>query len=91
MRIAVLSVLATAALATAALAACAGTGLNLQRVSARAITPTPYPDSVVISEVRHDRLGNLRSWVATTRSGVYDCSLEPGERAPLCAKRDPSR
>jgi len=73
------------------LTACAGAGLDLQRASARAITPTPYPDSVTVSEMRHDRLGNLRSWVATTRSGVYDCSLEPGERVPLCAKRDPVR
>ena len=79
------------ALCAVALAACAGMNLNLPRVSARAITPTPYPDSVTISEIRRDRLGNLRSWVATTRTGVYDCSLEPDERAPLCAKRDSER
>jgi hypothetical protein len=83
--------LALSALCALTLAACAGTNLNLQRASARAMTPTPYPDSVTISNVHHDRLGNVRSWVATTRAGVYDCSLEPAERAPLCAKRDSVR
>ena len=80
-----------AAFATAPLVACVGVGVNLQRASARAITPTPYPDSIAISDVRHDRLGNLRAWVATTRAGVYDCTIEPRERVPLCAKRDPVR
>ena len=51
---------------------------------------TPDPDSVTISDVRHDRLRNLRAWVATTRGGVYDSSLAPGEHAPLCARRDPT-
>jgi len=83
--------LVLSALCAVALVACAGANLDLQRASARAMTPTPYPDSVTISDVHHDRLGNLRSWVATTRTGVYDCSLEPTERAPLCAKRDPVR
>jgi hypothetical protein len=75
-------------LLTALLTGCAGTiQHNLKRESARAMTPTPYPDSVVISNIRKDRLGNAREWVATTRTGVYDCSIEPQEHHPLCAKR----
>jgi hypothetical protein len=72
---------------TIAVAGCAtvATGRNLQRESARAITPTPYPDSVKISDVQ----GGMTSaqWVATTPGGVYDCSLRAGESRPLCAKR----
>jgi hypothetical protein len=33
------------------LAGCATASLNLQRASARAITPTPYPDSVTVSDI----------------------------------------
>jgi hypothetical protein len=73
------------------LVACGATGFDLQRASARAMTPTPYPDSVAISDIHRDRLGNVRRWVATTRDGVYECSIEPREHAPLCAKRDPQR
>jgi len=64
---------------------CTTAGLNLQRASARAITPTPYPDSVVISEVH--RGVTSAKWVATTRDGVYDCSIDASEKVPLCAKR----
>jgi hypothetical protein len=60
---------------------------NLRRESASVIAPTPYPDSVVLSDVHRDRLGNPTKWVATTRSGVYDCSKESGEYRPICAKR----
>jgi hypothetical protein len=60
-------------------------GLNLQRASARAIIPTPYPDSVVVTEV-HAGISMTR-WVATTSTGVYDCSREGDERVPICAKR----
>ena len=75
-------------LLTTLLAGCAGTiRHNLQRESARVMTPTPYPDSVVISNIRRDRLGNPKEWVATTPTGIYDCSLESGEEHPLCAKR----
>jgi hypothetical protein len=71
------------------LAACASlSAYNLPRESARAILPTPYPDSVTITEVHHDRLGNVRSWVATTRTGVYDCTIDLAEHHPICAKRD---
>ena len=59
----------------------------LQRESARVITPTPNPDSVKISELHRDKLGNPSRWVLTTSSGVYDCSQEQGERLPICAKR----
>jgi hypothetical protein len=83
--------LVLSALCAVILTGCAGTNRDLQRASARAMTPTPLPDSVAISEVRHDRLGNVRSWVATTRTAVYDCSLESDEHAPLCAKRDSPR
>jgi hypothetical protein len=79
------------ALSGVVVAACGATGLNLPRLSARAMLPTPDPDSVTVAAVHHDHLGNVRSWVATTRAGVYDCSLEPGERTPLCAKRDSTR
>jgi hypothetical protein len=71
-----------------AFAGCAGAiEHDLKRESARVMSPTPYPDSVMLSEIRRDRLGNVRTWVATTPSGVYDCSIEPPERHPLCAKR----
>jgi len=64
---------------------------DLQRISAQAIRPTPYPDSVTISDVRHG--SKLATWVATTRHGVYDCSIESKAYVdrpypPLCAKRD---
>jgi hypothetical protein len=53
--------------------------------------PTPPPDSVTVSGVHHDRLGNARSWIATTHTGVYDCTWVPQEEAPICAKRDSVR
>jgi hypothetical protein len=64
---------------------CTSAGVNLQRASARVIVPTPYPDSVVISDVH--RGVTSAQWTATTREGVYDCSLEGSERVPICAKR----
>ena len=77
-----------------ALAGCAPSLLineDIQRLSAQAIMPTPYPDSVRISDIKHD--AKLATWVATTRNGVYDCSVEAREESrrnypPLCAKRD---
>lgn len=73
---------------TTLLSGCAGTiQHNLKRESARAMIPTPYPDSVVISNIKRDRLGNPRQWIATTPTGVYDCSIEAHEEHPLCAKR----
>ena len=73
-----------------ALGACAGMVQHeLVRSSARAIVPTPNPDSVTISEVHKDLLGNPNRWVATTRSGVYDCTQEQGEKQPICARRAP--
>ena len=79
------------AFCAASLVACSVTGINLQRLSARSMTPTPFPDSVAISDVHRDRRGNVRKWVATTRDGVFDCSLEDQERTPICAKRDSRR
>jgi hypothetical protein len=77
-------------LLAAALSGCvSGMGLNLERESARSILPTPFPDSVTVSDVRHGF--NESRWVATTRDGVYDCSLRDGEHQPICAKRDPTR
>jgi hypothetical protein len=70
-----------------ALVGCAATTTAYKRDSAHAIQPTPDPDSVQISDLRHG-LG-WSKWVATTRRGVYDCSLESGERYPLCVKREP--
>ena len=48
-------------------AGCMAAGMNLHRASARAIVPTPYPDSVTISEVHHGVL--ISRWVATTHDG----------------------
>lgn len=71
------------------LAGCAGAkDPALKRYSARAIIPTPNPDSVKISEFRGRWLGR-RTWVATTPQGVYDCSAEPGEEQAICVKREP--
>ncbi|HTE47527.1 MAG TPA: hypothetical protein VK636_19955 [Gemmatimonadaceae bacterium] len=77
-----------ALLVATALAGCAPSMHTLQRQSARGISPTPYPDSVKISDV-HD--GSTRTWVATTRSGVYDCSIEDRERGAICVKRESPR
>lgn len=79
--------LIAAALCAAPLVACAALTPRLQRESARAITPTPHPDSVAISNA-HYRVGRT-SWVATTRDGVYDCSVEGDEKAAICARRTP--
>jgi len=73
------------ALALLALA-CASSIGNLQRESARVITPNPLPDSVRISEV-HRGTTSVR-WVATTPSGVYDCSADDMLRRALCVKRE---
>jgi len=79
--------LALSALA-ATLAGCAGAlEHELIRSSARAIQPTPNPDSLTISEVHKNWLGNPSRWVVTTRNGVYDCTKEQGEEKPICAKR----
>lgn len=59
----------------------------LQRASARVITPTPDPDSVKVSGLQRDKLGNAARWILTTTSGVYDCSIEQGEHLPICVKR----
>lgn len=56
---------------------------SLQRQTARALNPPVYPDSIKISEVR--KTGS--EWVATTSSGVYDCSIRSDEDRPLCVKR----
>ena len=80
------------AFCAASLVGCAiSSGVDLRRLSARAMTPTPFPDSVAISDVHRDRLGNVRKWVATTRDGVYECTLEPEEGTPICPRRDPRR
>jgi hypothetical protein len=76
-------------LGAVALVGCMSTGMNLQRVSARAILPTPNPDSVQISDL-HRGVTTAR-WIATTRDGLYDCSIETAERVPICAKREPPR
>jgi hypothetical protein len=62
---------------------------TLQRESARVIIPTPYPDSVRISELRRGM--QMTRWIATTPSGVYDCSMQADESRPICAKREPQR
>ena len=65
------------------------TGMNLERASARAILPTPNPDSVLITDVHRGVL--IARWVATTRDGVYDCSIETDEKIPICARRSTPR
>ncbi len=70
------------------LSGCAGMLQHeLERSSARAIQPTPNPDSLTISDLHKDWLGNASRWVVTTKSGVYDCTQEQGEEKPICAKR----
>ena len=64
---------------------CTNAIMDLQRTSARAISPTPYPDSVKISDLR--RSLTMSRWVAITPSGVYDCSIATDERVAICAKR----
>ena len=87
MRVAVLGV--PGVLVAGAFAGCMSVGMNLQRASARAIVPTPNPDSVTIADVHHGV--TAARWIATTPGGVYDCSIETGERVPICAKRDAPR
>lgn len=82
MRLAVFTVLMAGALA-----GCAPAIHNLQRQTARGITPTPYPDSVTISDVRSSARTGTTTWVATTPSGVFDCSIEGDEHSALCVKR----
>lgn len=71
------------------LSGCMAAGMNLQRASARAIIPTPNPDSVRIADV-HQGV-TIARWVATTSDGVYDCSIETNERVAICAKRQTPR
>jgi hypothetical protein len=71
------------------LVACASTGANLQRESARVITPNPLPDSVKVTDVQ--RGATSVKWVATTPSGVYDCSADDMVRRALCVKRETPR
>lgn len=79
-------VLGRGVLLACTLAACGHNLHYLQRASARAIIPTPHPDSVKISDI-HGSIGLPRRWVATTHGGVYDCSIEAGEQQPICSKR----
>lgn len=65
------------------------TSLNLQRESARSIFPTPYPDSVRVSDIQQGL--TWAKWVATTPSGVYECSIRQSEARPICAKRETTR
>lgn len=67
------------------LSACASTNANLQRESARLMTPVPNPDNVKISDVQ--RSASSVKWVATGASGIYDCSADDMMRRPLCVKR----
>jgi hypothetical protein len=71
------------------LVGCITGGLNLPRSSARAIFPTPNPDSVRISDLH--RSATTARWIATTPGAVYDCSIEAPEHVPLCVKRDVPR
>ena len=71
------------------LSGCATANMNLQRASARAIVPTPHPDSVRVSDLHSGVLA--ARWIATTPSGVYDCSIEEPEKVPICAKREAPR
>jgi hypothetical protein len=59
--------------------------MNLERASARAIQPTPNPDSVRVSEIHKGIM--MARWVATTSDGVYDCSLAADEKTAICARR----
>jgi hypothetical protein len=83
-------VLSRGVLLVCALAGCAPNIHYLQRASARAIIPTPHPDSVKISNIQGP-IGSPDKWIATTPSGVYDCSIEAGEQQAICVKRNPPR
>jgi hypothetical protein len=83
----VVGVLVTVAITGCASAIASAANETLRRDSARAILPTPHPDSVKISDY-HGGFGG-QSWVATTPKGVYDCSIQSGEHLPICAKREP--
>lgn len=71
------------------LAACGHNIHARQRATARAIIPTPHPDSVTISDVRGP-IGLPRRWVALTTSGVYDCSIEARGRAADLREAQPA-
>ena len=70
-------------------AGCTTAAMNLERASARAIQPTPNPDSVRVSEIHKGIL--MSRWVATTADGVYDCSLAADEKTAICARRSTPR
>jgi acyl dehydratase len=74
-----------AAVLTCCLAACASSNVNLQRESARFMTPVPLPDAVKVTDVQ--RSASSVKWVATGASGVYDCTSDDMLRRPLCVKR----
>ena len=76
-------------LVTLIAAGCTTAAMNLERASARAIQPTPNPDSVRVSEIHKGIL--MSRWVATTADGVYDCSLAADEKTAICARRSTPR
>jgi hypothetical protein len=82
--------LVIAAIAIAlSLQGCLMTPGNLRRETARMIVPSPYPDSVTVSEVH--RLPWSVSWVATNAGNVYDCSSDDKLKRTLCVKRPTSK
>ncbi len=79
-----LRVAASAAL-VCILAACASTGENLQRETARSIGGNVSPDQVTVSDV--DRGVTNVKWKATAPGGKYECSADDMIRRVLCTKK----
>jgi hypothetical protein len=67
------------------LVACASTGDNLQRETARNIGGNLSPDQVAVSEV--DRGVTSVKWKAVTPSGKYECSADDMVRRVVCVKK----
>lgn len=64
---------------------CASNMGELQRASARGMSPVPQPTQVVISNVNRGMMGI--KWTATAPNGDrYDCSSDDMMRRPLCVK-----
>jgi len=65
--------------------ACASTGDNLQRETARSIGGNVSPDQVRVSDI--DRGMTSVKWKATAPTGNYDCSADDMVRRVNCVKK----
>ena len=67
------------------LGACASTGDNLQRETARFIGGNISPEQVTVTDV--DRGATSVKWKAATPNGKYDCGADDMVRRVLCTKK----